>query len=344
MSKMRTVILDGGMIANGNLSWEAFTRFGPTAIYDRTAVSQILERAKDAEAIITVRVPIGEDVIKALPNLKYIGVMATGTDLIDSDAANRRGIVITNVPSYSAISTAQGAMALLLELTNHVGRHNQGVHEGKWSRSKNFCYWDAPIIELSDLTLGLVGFGEIAQRFAKLALAHDMRVIVATKSGGVRHTNLPVYFCELSEIFRKSDVVSLHCPLNTQTEKMINEQSLSRFKDGAYLINTARGGLVDEFSLASALKKGHLAGAGIDVMECEPPALNNPLLGLSNCIITPHNNWSTQKTRGRLLSIAAENLSCYFSGKSKNVVNFPCTKQEYISGNVVPIDLYCSNI
>ena len=320
---MNIVFLDSHVVNPGDLGWGSLERLGPTSIYDSTPSSEIIERSSDAEAILIVRSVINREVMNSLPNLRYIGVFATGFDVVDTAAANEYGITVTNVSSYNHTATAQGTMALLLELANHVGHHSYGVRSGDWSSSQHFCYWDRQIVELSGLTLGLVGFGKIAQRVAKLAYAHDMTLLASTRSGTLKDINIPVRLCKTEELLQQADVVSLHCPLTDETRSLINKQSLALMKPSALLINTARGGLVDEFALAKALCEGQISGAGLDVMAKEPPDKDNPLLTAPNCVITPHNSWSATKTRERLLSYGIANLEAFINERPINVVNHP---------------------
>jgi glycerate dehydrogenase len=262
---------------------------------------------------------VSGEAIARLPRLKYIGVLATGVNIVDVAAAKARGIPVCNVPEYGTPNVAQAVFALLLELTNHTGHHDRTVHEGRWSRSADFCYWDGDLVELSGLTLGLAGYGRIAAAVARIGRAFGMQILAHRRSGsgvieeGGRYT-------DLDTLFRESDVVSLHCPLTPETKEMVNAERLARMKPTAFLINTARGGLVNEADLAAALDAGTIAGAGLDVLSVEPPPASNPLLSAKNCIITPHIAWATRNARRRLLDVTAANIQAFLAGKPQNVV------------------------
>ncbi len=315
---MNIVVLDGFTLNPGDLSWDKLRSLGPCEIYERTTPGDVLRRAAEAEVLLTNKTELMRTHIESLPRLKYIGVLATGTNVVDLQAAAARHIPVTNVPTYGTKSVAQTALALLLELTHHVGHHSQTVREGRWSRSVEWCYWDWPLIELDGSVMGIVGFGRIGQAVSEWAaalgmmrLAYDTRTAAA---GG------EVKFVELETLFRQSDVVSLHCPLTTETKGLVNGERLSWMKPTAFLLNTSRGPLVEEQALADALNSGALAGAGLDVLAEEPPSLENPLLRARNCIITPHLAWATRAARSRLLNIAVENIRAFLAGRPQNVV------------------------
>jgi glycerate dehydrogenase len=323
---MRIVVLDGYTLNPGDLSWDELKAIAPCEIHDRTAPAEVLARAVGAEILLTNKTPLTREHINSLPVLKYIGVLATGTNIVDLEAARERRIPVTNVPAYGTRSVAQTTMALLLELTQHVGHHAQTVREGRWSSNKDWCYWDYPLVELDGLTLGIIGFGRIGLAVAELATAFGMKILIAeslsggssvSKSGEEKGTpRVPV-----GTIFRQSEVVSLHCPLTSQTRQLVNAERLALMKPTAFLLNTSRGPLVDEQALADALNSGRLAGAGLDVLATEPPPADNPLLKAKNCIITPHLAWGTSAARARLLQIAVANLRAFLNGKLQNVVN-----------------------
>jgi glycerate dehydrogenase len=317
----KIVILDGHTLNPGDLDWNAFTRLGDLIVYDRTPPGRLLGRCRDAEIVLTNKTPLGEDVLRQLPVLKYIGVLATGHNVVDSDAARKMGIVVTNVPGYGTASVAQMVFALLLELCLHVQRHSDSVMEGKWSRSPDFCYWDFPLTELAGKTIGIIGIGRIGGKVADIASAFDMHVIGSsrTKTDQSQRTNFS--WAEIPELLERSDVVSIHCPLVPETLGLINRESLSRMKRTAFLLNTSRGPIVVDQDLADALDNGVIAGAGIDVLSTEPPPAGNPLFSAKNCIITPHISWATREARSRLMAIAAANLSAYLGGRPENVVN-----------------------
>jgi glycerate dehydrogenase len=319
---MKLVVLDGYTLNPGDLDWAPLAALGDLQVFDRTAPAEILARAGDAEIVLTNKVVLDAATLAALPRLRYIGVLATGYNVVDLEAARARGIPVTNVPGYSTPSVAQLTFALLLELTHHVGAHSEGVRAGHWSRSPDFCYWETPLVELAGRTFGVVGFGQVGRAVARLAEAFEMRVLV--------HTRTPpeppppnLRFTDLDTLLGESDVVSLHCPLTPETKHLINAQRLARMKPGAFLLNAARGPLVDEAALAEALNSGRLAGAGLDVLSTEPPPADNPLLRARHCIITPHLGWATRAARERLLRQAAENVRAFLAGQPVHVVNGP---------------------
>lgn len=316
---MNIVMLDAFTANPSDLSWAAFEALGTCDFYDRTPPEKIVERAKDAEVIITNKAPLSRQTLEALPKLKYIGVIATGYNVVDVAAAAERGITVTNVPGYSSASVAQAVFALLLELTNRTGHHARRVSEGAWAECPDFCFWDHPIVELQGLTLGLVGLGDIGQSVARIGQALGMRVIAARRTWAVPPPECIVP-TPLAEVLSQAEVVSLHCPLTDDTRLLINAESLSTMKSSAYLINTARGPLVDEAALAHALNNGRLAGAGLDVLTVEPPKPGNPLFTAKNCFITPHVAWASRASRGRLIAQCAENVKQWAAGHAVNVV------------------------
>ncbi len=317
---MNIVVLDGFTLNPGDLSWAELEELGSCVIFDRTPPELILERARDAEIVLTNKTPLARETILALPKLKYIGVLATGYNVVDVAAARERGITVTNVPDYSTPSVAQLTFALLLELTHHVGHHAQTVRDGKWVRSADFCYWDFPLVELHGLKLGIIGFGKIGRAVAKIADAFGMHVIVHARK---KPADFPQHhvFAELESLLEWGDVVSLHCPLTPETKHLINAERLGLMKPSAFLLNTGRGPLIDEQALADALNNGTIAGAGLDVLSVEPPRADNPLLAAKNCIVTPHIAWASRSSRERLMEIAVENLRAVASGKPRNVVS-----------------------
>ncbi|HXG46368.1 MAG TPA: D-2-hydroxyacid dehydrogenase [Methylomirabilota bacterium] len=315
----RIIILDGHTLNPGDLSWEPLQALGECVLYDRTSPDQIVPRLAGAALAITNKVPFSRETIEALPALRYIGVTATGYNIIDVVAARERGLVVSNVPSYGTKSVAQHTLALLLELTQHVGHHAQSVREGRWSRHADWCYWDHPLVELDGLTLGVVGWGRIGQAVGRLAEALGMKVVTARSSSGRSRAGGPVEL-DLDELFRTSDVVSLHCPLTPQTRHLVNAHRLALMKPTAFLLNTSRGPLVDEPALAEALNRGVLAGAGLDVLATEPPPADNPLLTARNCLITPHQAWASRAARSRLMQATVANVEAFLAGRPKNVV------------------------
>jgi glycerate dehydrogenase len=317
---MNIVVLDGHTLNPGDLSWEELKSLGDCDVFERTTPEETLPRSARAEIILTNKTVLTREHIQALASLKYIGVLATGTNVVDLAAARERGIPVTNVPAYATASVAQLTFALLLELALHAGQHSESVRRGNWTRSKDFCYWEQPLTELSGLTLGLVGFGNIGRAVARMALAFEMKIVVCARR---RPADLPqgVRFADLETVFRESDAVSLHCPLTAETKQLVNAQRLAWMKPGAFLINTGRGPLVDEAALAEALNSGRIAGAGLDVLSAEPPPADNPLLRAKNCILTPHFGWATFAARSRLMKVAVENIRAFLQGKPRNVVN-----------------------
>jgi glycerate dehydrogenase len=316
---MNIVVLDGFTLNPGDLSWAELKSLGPCMIYDRTPPAALADRAAAADILLTNKTALTGTAIQDLPGLKYIGVLATGTNVVDLAAARARGIPVTNVPAYGTKSVAQLTFALLLELAQHVGHHAQTVREGRWTRSVDFCYWDFPLIELDGLVLGIVGLGRIGRAVAELGAAFGMKVLAAAPSASA----VPpfVRLVELDTLCRESDVVSLHCPLTPQTANLVDARRLSLMKPTAFLLNTSRGPLVDQAALADALNSGRITGAAMDVLATEPPPADNPLLAARNCIITPHLAWATRAARSRLMKIAVENVRAFLQGKPQNVVN-----------------------
>jgi glycerate dehydrogenase len=316
---MRLTILDAFTADPGDLSWAGLESLAACTFHDRTAPAEVLVRAQDAELVITNKTVLSGDTIRSLSKLKYIGVLATGYNVVDVAAAKERGIVVTNVPGYSTSSVAQTVLALLLELTHRVGHHAQTVREGRWSQCPDFCYWDGTLVELSGRTLGILGYGTIGERVAKVALALGMNVIANRRTWKEEPIKgvIPV---SQEEVFTQSDVLSLHCPLTEDTKHIINAQNIAKMKRSALLINTARGPLVNEAELAAALNEGRLAGAGLDVLSAEPPPADNPLLTAKNCYITPHIAWASKEARERLISVATENVRAFLDGTPQNVV------------------------
>ena len=319
-ARPRIAILDAHTLNPGDLSWEPLQAMGDCEIHERTTPAQLIERAEQAEMIITNKVVISREQIGRLPKLSYIGVTATGYNIVDIAAARERSIAVTNVPAYGTRSVAQHTMALLLELTHHVGLHADGVRAGDWVKARDWCYWRTPLIELEGLTLGIVGYGRIGQAVARLGEAFGMRILVAVSSRPQEPLR-NVAVVDPDHLFRNSDVVSLHCPLTPETRQLVNPTRLALMKPTAFLINTSRGPLIDEAALADALNRGTLAGAALDVLAVEPPGADNPLLTARNCLITPHQAWATLAARQRLLSIAVENVRAFLAGKPQNLVS-----------------------
>ncbi len=314
---MKIVILDAYTSNIGDLSWAGIEALGDVTIYDRTSPADVIDRCQGAEAVLTNKVLFTDVIMDALPNLKYIGVMATGYNVVDIDAARKRGIIVTNVPAYSTSSVAQMVFAHILNITNKVALHDEQVHQGMWVNSPDFCFYSAPLIELAGKQIGIVGLGQTGSAVAKIALALGMKVAAYTSKP---QSSLPEGICKmnLDELFASSDFVSLHCPLTPDTLNIVNAERLATMKPSAVIINTGRGPLVNEQHLADALNSGKIAAAAVDVLSTEPPAANNPLLSAKNCQITPHIAWASQAARTRLISTLQANLEGYISG---NVIN-----------------------
>ena len=318
---MKIVILDGRALNPGDLSYDCIRQFGEVTLYQRTETeAETIERIGDSEIVLVNKVPITETVLSACPGIRLICVQATGYNIVDCDACARRGIPVTNVPSYGTAAVAQFTMALILELCHRIGLHDQSVHRGDWVKSDNFCYWLTPQTELAGKTLGILGFGRIGREVGKLAKAFGMQVIACSRSQCEEGRQIGEYV-DMDTLLARSDILSLHCPQTPGTEKIINARSLARMKDGAMLINTARGGLLDENAVAEALRSGKLRGAAVDVVSKEPMAPDNPLLSAPGCIITPHIAWAPVESRQRLLDCVVENIRCFLNGTPQNVVN-----------------------
>jgi glycerate dehydrogenase len=317
---MNIVILDGYALNPGDLSYECLQQFGTLKVYDRTTPDQVVERAKEAEALLTNKVVLGENEFAQLPHLRYVGVQATGYNVVDVEAARRYGIIVTNIPAYSTASVAQMVMAHLLNITQSVDYYAQQNRAGRWSSNPDFCYWDNRLIELAGKQMGIVGFGRTGSVVARLAQAFGMRIVTYTSKP---QDTLPdgVEKCSLDTLFATSDVVSLHCPLVPATHHLVNAERLAQMKATAILINTARGPIVDEEALAQALNSGQLYAAGVDVLCEEPPRVQSPLLKARNCFVTPHIAWATLEARTRLLQICEANLRAFIEGHPQNVVS-----------------------
>ncbi len=317
---VKIVILDGYCLNPGDLNWGELGGITDNVIiYDRTPPELIIERAQNAEIIIINKVTINKDIIDNLPKLKYIGILATGYNGICCDYAKQKGIVVTNVPAYSTESVVQHIFGMLIEIVSGIGYHHQTVKNGVWQECQDFCYYRERMIELNGKTMGIIGFGNIGKRVKDIALSFGMKVLVNNRDRAGQETNYS--FVPLRELFQRSDIISLNCPLNSQTENMINADTIALMKPTAIILNTARGGLINENDLATALNEDKILAAGVDVLSTEPPQDNNPLLGAKNIIITPHIAWATKESRSRLMSIAISNIKSFLEGKPKNVVN-----------------------
>ena len=311
---MKIVILDGHVENPGDLSWDALAALGELTVYDRTAPGDVIARIGDAPIVITNKTVLTREIFDACPAIRYVGVLATGYNVVDIAEAKKRGIVVTNVPAYSTPTVAQFTMALLLEIALHVGHHSRVVHEGKWSTCRDFAFWDYPLMELQGKTFGIVGYGSIGKEVAKVAQAFGMKVLAYSRHGAEE------FHTELDELYAKSDIVSLHCPLTAENAGMINRETIAKMKDGVILINTARGGLVNDADLREALLSGKVYAAAADVVTVEPIRADSPLLGLDNMILTPHIAWACYETRQRLMDIAVDNVRQYLAGTPVNNV------------------------
>lgn len=318
---MNIVVLDGYTLNPGDISWDGLSSLGNLTVYDRTPEDKIVERSKDAAFLFTNKTPLRENVLQALPDLKYIGVLATGYNVVDIDYARSRGIPVTNIPGYGTASVVQMTIALLLELCQHVQLHSDSVRASDWSRSPDFCYWKTPLIELEGKTLGIIGFGRIGQQVADVGGSLGMNIMGSARTRSDQSARKNFRWADIPEILRESDVVSIHCPLFPETQGLINAESLRTMKPSAFLLNTSRGPIIVDQDLADALNNDIIAGAGIDVLSVEPPSADNPLFKAKNCIITPHIAWATKEARSRLMKMAEENLSKFVSGNPVNVVN-----------------------
>lgn len=317
---MHLVILDGYTLNPGDLTWDALAKIAKITYYDRTPKDQIAARLADADGVLTNKAPISAETIAACPKLKYVGVLASGYNIIDLDAARKHGIVVTNVPGYSAPSVAQTVFALLLEITHHVGAHSEAVHEGTWSNCADFSFTNFPLIELAELKIGIVGFGSIGQAVGRIASAFGMEVLVASRSQPT-FDEYRYRLTEVPELFREADVISLHCPLTPATKGLVSWPLLQTMKRSAILINTARGPLLNEADVARALSEGVIAYAGLDVLSVEPPSADNPLLSATNCFILPHVAWASFAARKRLMHETVENVRAFLDEKPRNVVS-----------------------
>lgn len=317
---MKIVVLDGYATNPGDLSWDFLANYGELTVNWRCADDEIVEKAKDADIVINNKCNITKDVLDQLPKLKYIGLQSTGFNAVDVVAAKENGVIVSNVPAYSTNEVAQHTFALILEISNNVGLYSKAVHEGAWSNAENFCFYLEPLDELNNKTIGIIGFGSIGKRVANIAKAFGMKVWVNTPHPNEEEFK-DITFCSLDELLKNSDIITCHCPLNAQTTKLINDETISKMKSTAIFINTSRGMVVDDEALANALNSGKIAAAGLDVVSVEPPKEDNPLLSAKNCFITPHIAWGATQTRARLMGVIEENLKAFIIGKPQNVVN-----------------------
>jgi len=317
---MKIVILDGYTENPGDLTWDGFKALGDLTVYDRTPQDKIIERIGDADAVIVNKTPVSRETIAACPKIKYIGVLATGYNIVDTASAKQRNITVTNIPTYGTAAVGQFAIALLLEICHHIGHHDQAVHDGCWEANPDWSFWDFPLIELAGKTMGIIGFGRIGQVTGAVAKALGMKVIaqdeIETDSG-----KAIAEYVNRDRLFRESDVICLHCPLFPSTQGLINKETIAKMKESAIIINNSRGPLIVEEDLAAALNAGRVYAAGLDVVSVEPIRADNPLLKAKNCIITPHISWAPKESRQRLMDIAVDNLKAFISGNAVNVVN-----------------------
>lgn len=319
---MKIVVLDGYCLNPGDLSWDDLNAIGETVIYDRTEYidSIIINRIGDADAVYTNKTPLSKSVLDAAVNLKFIGVLATGYNVVDTLTATAKNITVTNIPTYGTDSVAQMAIALLLELCHHVGAHNTAVQNGEWEHNNDWCFWKYPLIELSGKTIGILGFGRIGQAVGRIAQSLGMKILAFDRFPNKTFETDRLKYASIDEIFSQADVISLHCPLLPDTTGIINAENINKMKNGVFIINNSRGGLIVEEDLAKALKNGKVGGAALDVISTEPIKGNNPLLNIDNCIITPHISWAPKESRQHLMNIAIKNLTCYIAGTPQNTV------------------------
>ncbi len=317
----KIVILDGYTENPGDLSWDAFASLGELTVYDRTSADSVAQRIGDAEIVYTNKTPVTRATLDACPNVRFIGVLATGYNIVDVAAAREKGISVANIPTYGTDAVGQFAIALLLEICHHIGHHSEAVQKGRWQASPDWCFWDYPLIELAGKTMGIIGYGRIGQTTGRIAQALGMTVLAYDSFKNQSLVSSTCRYVELDELLEKSDVVSLHCPLFPETEGIINKNSIAKMKDGVIILNNSRGPLIVEQDLADALNSGKVYAAGLDVVSSEPIKSDNPLLYAKNCIITPHISWAPKESRQRLMDIAVENLRMYLAGTPVNVIN-----------------------
>jgi glycerate dehydrogenase len=323
---LKIVVLDGYTLNPGDLSWDELEKFGDLTVYDRTSYDlneqdKVIERVGEAEIVFTNKTPLTKEAMDQMPNLKYIGVLATGYNVVDVAAAKEKGIVVTNIPTYGTTAVSQMTFALLLEMCHHIGHHSEEVKKGAWTNNPDWCFWNYPLIELAEKNIGIIGFGRIGQEVGRIAQALGMKVLAYDNYPNKSLENDSLKYVKLDELLSQSDVISLHCPLFESTEGIINKNSIAKMKDGVMIINTSRGPLIVEEDLAEALNNEKIAGAAVDVVSSEPIKNDNPLLKAKNCIITPHISWAPKESRGRLMEIAVENFKRFLESNPVNVVN-----------------------
>jgi glycerate dehydrogenase len=318
---MKIVVLDGYTLNPGDISWKEIEKYGELTVYDRTEADKIAERIGDAEIVFTNKTPLTRETFEKCPNIKYVGVLATGYNVVDVDGAKECNVTVTNIPTYGTTAVAQFTMALLLEICHHVGEHSEAVKNGEWAGQPDFCFWKSPLIELAGKNMGIIGFGRIGQAVARLAQAFGMNVLAFDEYQNPALVTDTCKYVSLEELLTESDVISLHCPLFPSTQGIINKENIAKMKDGVIILNDSRGPLVVEEDLAEALNSGKVAAAGCDVVSTEPIRMDNKLLTAKNIFITPHIAWAPKESRARLMSIAADNLGKYLAGDPVNVVN-----------------------
>lgn len=317
---MKIVVLEGNAVNPGDLSWDCLNQFGDVTVYSRTAYADAAARIGDAEIVLINKVPVTAELLDQCPSVRLICVLATGYNVVDCDAAKKRGVIVCNVPAYGTNAVAQFTFSLLLELCNRVGHHNKLVHDGVWTSCPDFCFWDTPQMELAGKTLGIIGFGQIGRAVGKIANAFGIRTLAYSRSRCAEGQQIAQYV-DLDTLLSESDIITLHCPLTPATQGIINAETIAKMKDGAIVLNTARGPLIDEAALCSALKSGKLRGAAMDVVSAEPIRAENPLLDAPNCIITPHMAWAPLEARQRIIDITVQSIRAYLAGKPENAVN-----------------------
>jgi glycerate dehydrogenase len=318
---MKIVVLDGYTLNPGDLTWKRLEEIGEVTVYDRTSPEEVLSRIGEAEIVFTNKTVLSKETFKQAKNIKYVGVLATGYNIVDVEAAKEKSIIVTNIPTYGTSAVSQFTFALLLEMCHHVWAHNEKVKKGAWTNCPDFCFWNYPLVELSGKTIGIIGFGRIGQAVANIAVAFGMKVLAYDTYKNEALESQNIKYAELDDIYRNSDVISLHVPLFESTRGMINKESISKMKKSAMIINTSRGPLINEQDLAEALNSGTIAGAAVDVVSTEPAKMDNPLLSAKNCIVTPHIAWAPIEARERLMNIAIDNLEAFLAGKVVNQVN-----------------------
>ena len=319
--RMKIVVLDGYTLNPGDISWEGLEALGEVTVYDRTKPEEVVERIGDAEVVYTNKTPITRDTLDQCGNIRFIGVLATGYNIIDIEAAKEKGIPVSNIPTYGTAAVSQFAIALLLELCHHIGEHSDAVKNGEWTSNPDWCFWKYPLVELAGKTMGIVGFGRIGQDTGKIAQALGMKVLAFDAYKRPELESETCRYADLDTLLAESDVISLHCPLFPDTEGIINKDTIAKMKTGVMIINDSRGPLIVEEDLMDALNSGKVAGAALDVVSTEPIKMDNPLLSAKNVILTPHIAWAPKESRQRLMDIAVENLQCFVDGAPQNVVN-----------------------